>query len=617
MCGIFAVFPKSHENLSSKDLEKFSRIAKQSQRRGSDASGLLLVDRHYVRTIKFNDGIVQLLRKHKSKIFSSREKYSLVAGHTRLSTHGGTTNQFNNQPAISDNWVVLHNGIVCNHEEIKFRYNAINNELDTYAINCILENFPNSIEANISELQGEITFLAQSKHGQFVAYTNVGNLYLGEFKEVYFLASEQIFLERIGVSNITKLPKSIIVNYREKTGNFEFRNDTLQVKDKNVSDTNYKVSETDIPIGIEEKISAYLYKKYNALDRCESCLLPTNFPEISFRDGQCSLCNEWVQPELNTSREILSIVDGKQSGEKPKILVNLSGGRDSTYVLSELAKSNHFEITAFTYDWGFISNAARENMASVCGRYGLEHVVVSPNIEKNRLIVRKVLETWFKNPNLGTIPLLMSGDKTFHTWSMKIAKERNITNIVHSDHYLETTGFKSALAGAKLSQPRNGKVEFRLGLLSLLRMAFEYTKFIFLIPSYRFVIFKQTVISFLAYYVKPHRFTHFFDYYEWDEFKIEESLREIGWRKNTYQEPSWRMGDMTASLYNLLYLLNLGFTEHDAMLSNQIRAKKITRSEAIAKLALLNKPNLNGIYAYLNIIDLSPKLLEDYIETLL
>ena len=122
-----------------------------------------------------------------------------------------------------------------------------------------------------------------------------------------------------------------------------------------------------------------------------------------------------------------------------------------------------------------VTTAARENMARLCGALGVEHILVSPNIRKNRIRIRRALTAWLKHPRLGTLPILMAGDKPYFRWAGTIAKERGGLPAVMADHPLETTGFKSMLAGARPRPNDDGGVLYRLDNRSLARMIASYS----------------------------------------------------------------------------------------------------------------------------------------------
>ena len=335
------------------------------------------------------------------------------------------------------------------------------------------------------------------------------------------------------------------------------------------------------------------------LRRCTSCVLPESFPGLVLdADGRCSICASFVPPRY-AGREALVADLRAASPDGRTVLVCLSGGRDSCYVLHLVAELG-FEPIAYTYDWGMVTTAARENMARLCGALGVEHILVSPNIRKNRIRIRRALTAWLKHPRLGTLPILMAGDKPYFRWAGTIAKERGGLPAVMADHPLETTGFKSMLAGARPRPNDDGGVLYRLDNRSLARMIASYGAHALRVPGLLPSLVGEGAVGFFDYYVRHHEFIRPFSYIPWDETELESTLRqEYGWSAGEERSAaSWRMGDGTAPFYNLMYLIALGMTEHDALRANQVRFGLLGRDEALAKLALDNRVNPLGVASY-------------------
>ena len=621
MCGIFAVSGVVTSPLNRSEINDFKNIAFQSERRGSDASGLLILKNGECTIFKSDSGISNLWKS----LLDSRNRFiedaSTCIGHTRLSTHGEISDGGNNQPSVSKNWAVVHNGIILGHTEILQGSEYDSNDLDTYVINYLLENCNGSYEMlqnELNSLEGEISFIAISNYAEILCYTNVGNLYISSSKNIRYLASEPIFLEQVPGPKVSPVPKGEVIVFRDRQTDepleFSIQNDISG--EETVVIPSGGISQGDVWNGIKA-IGEQLLEKYSLVKRCANCVLPETFPQIEFNnDGVCTFCSNWKSPKFLGESELKKKLLGLTNNEN-KVLVNLSGGRDSTYALTKLHDLG-FQPVAFTYDWGFISNAARENMSRFCQKYQVEHVLVSPNIRKNRSLVKTSLETWFIHPDVGVIPLLMAGDKPFHTISMMVSRERGNIPIVHSDNYLETTGFKSVLGGARVNfSDNNTGVEFRLSLWSIYRMSIRYLRFIMRAKENKVELLRQVASSFFAYYVTSHKFIHIFQYYPWNEVDIDKRLNLDGWQKNSRKHSAkWRMGDLTAPMYNLLYSLNLGFTENDAMLSNQIRANLVSRNYALKKLQELNKVDYDGISEYLAIVSVAPENLLNYMRKL-
>ena len=617
MCGIFGAVSLDGKKLSKSTTDSVLKIAKMSERRGSDASGLLTEDHEKFSVIKCNAGIKSLLTIKEAKVSLVSKPNFLIAGHTRLSTHGYADNSKNNQPAISENWIIFHNGIILDHQKIIQDSGTLGKndfELDSYALNAIMEKGYSARETQniLNKLSGEISFLALCKSGQIYAYSNVGNMYFSYSKGSVLIASESIFLKKTKLRNIEKIDLNQLVLIRDVSPTakpiiekeIESRTESVKLPTKrNAFDAENSILENTLKILNQQP-------KYQ---RCVKCLLPKNFPGITFSDnGLCSICKNWNTPIPRGLDSLLNLISEKE------VILNLSGGRDSCYAQSQLHVLQ-IKTTAFTYDWGFISTAARENMALLCGKFSHEHVVVSPDLEANRKIVRAVLECWLQNPDVAVIPLLMAGDKPFHSLSIKIAKERGNSPIIQADHYLETTGFKSMLAGARVDfNQTQGGVNYRLDFTSIIKMGIKYTNFVRKIKNHRSKVFLQMVKSFFVYYQLKHSFIRIFDYIPWDEKIIDKELSNLGWKSNARSHSAkWRMGDSTAPMYNSLYLLNLGYTENDAMISNQIRAGLISRKEGLDKLTKLNEVDAAGIVEYLDLLGVDHQLYLDYLQSLI
>jgi hypothetical protein len=259
---------------------------------------------------------------------------------------------------------------------------------------------------------------------------------------------------------------------------------------------------------------------------------------------------------------------------------------------------------AFTYDWGLITTAARENMANLCGKLEVEHIMVSPDLRELRMLATVSLRSWFKFKDPTAIPALMAGDKPFFHFAQTIAAENGGVQIFHGDHIIESTHFKSALSGGSASKvPARGAAAYRLNISSLVRMSISYLRLVKNAENDRLKLLNLLAKGAYFYYFEKHPFVHYFGFEKWDEKSLNEKLSQYGWisnERNTLQK--WRMGDATSPLYNFLYLLTIGFTENDAFKSNQVREGDIDRSYALRTCIEENKVDYLGISNYLQII---------------
>ena len=128
---------------------------------------------------------------------------------------------------------------------------------------------------------------------------------------------------------------------------------------------------------------------------CSRCILPESFPGISFdEEGLCNHCRNYRGDKATTAlkkkyeQKFLDLIGKERKASSYDVLVAYSGGKDSTYTLDVLVNRYHLRVLALTFDNGFISPRAEENIRAVCGHLGADLLVVRPNPSMLRSIFR-------------------------------------------------------------------------------------------------------------------------------------------------------------------------------------------------------------------------------------
>jgi len=525
--------------------------------------------------------------------------------------------------------VVVHNGVITNAPNLRseIAIDDLGIETDTAAIALLLQEWDQngrkgSVDQVFERLQGEYSVIAASISGEILCRTNVGNLYSAEAETgSILLASEpRQFPDRLSES-CTQIDLNRTITLRgpsERSGSIS----TVDVNREEAGmegaqGLHLKKDQLDSSFSKNmSNVAKHAQEKTQDLKRCTRCVLPDTFPEISFDDnGVCSVCNDFRLPEYPGIEKFASDLEEKLPADR-KVLVCLSGGRDSSYIL-HLTHSLGFKPIAYTYDWGMVTTAARENMSRMCGDLGVEHIVVSPDIRRNRTRIKRALTAWLKNPKLDTIPILMAGDKPYFRWGREVARERGNLPVLIADHPMETTGFKAMLAGANPSLDHAQGSSYRLGIPNMARMVFSYGSHAIQSPGLIPSLATEGLTGFIDYYVREHKhFLRPFSYIPWEEDVIEETLRsEYEWSSGEDRSATaWRMGDATAPFYNLMYLIGIGMTEHDTLRSNQIRFGLIERPEAIERIRQDNSFNALGLASYFTTVGIDLKWADDHIQ---
>jgi hypothetical protein len=251
-----------------------------------------------------------------------------------------------------------------------------------------------------------------------------------------------------------------------------------------------------------------------------------------------------------------------------------------------------------------VTDLARRNTARLCGKMGVQNILVSADIKKKRDNIRKNVSAWLKKPNLGMIPLFMAGDKHFFKIVNQLKQQTGIRLDLWSANPLENTDFKSGLCGVS---PDFGKS--RVDYLSWNRkfhlLAYYMACFVEN-PSYINASLLDTAQAFLSYYIEPRRdFFFMFSHMEWNEDEVNKVIiGDYDFELSPDSPSSWRIGDGTAPFYNYIYMLANGFTEFDTFRSNQIREGHITREKAMEAILVENRPRALSLRWYLDTVGL-------------
>jgi len=123
------------------------------------------------------------------------------------------------------------------------------------------------------------------------------------------------------------------------------------------------------------------------MKRCDKCLLPETWPGISLNDQNvCSVCieqqgetavlaqEEWERNRTASLADMDRLLRSCRGRGQYDLLVLLSGGKDSTYMLWYLKEHYQLRTLAFTCDNGFLSSVARKNLEQTVQKMGVDHV---------------------------------------------------------------------------------------------------------------------------------------------------------------------------------------------------------------------------------------------------
>jgi hypothetical protein len=279
----------------------------------------------------------------------------------------------------------------------------------------------------------------------------------------------------------------------------------------------------------------------------------------------------------------------------PDCIVGLSGGRDSSYGLHLLKTEFHMTPIAYTYDWALVTDLARRNQAKVIGKLGVEQIIRAADIHAKRRYIRKNIYAWLKKPELGMIPVFMTGDKMFYYYGDRLRNETGVSlTIFCAGQQLEQMEFKVGFCGIDQDLVNNTKL-YHFGFLNKLRLAGWYSKQYIRNPSYINESLVDCILAFYFSFCIKDDYLYLYRYIPWNEELISCTLKEeYDWEADMrYGNNQWRMGDGQTAFTNYIYYTIAGFSEFDNFRSNQIREGLLTREQALKLLEEDNRPRMD------------------------
>ena len=623
MCGIFgACFLPSSELSPVQIRSLVDELFKLSESRGKEAAGIAVRGNDALNVYKRPLSASKMIREPGYEKFLSNaldEGNSVlplplaVIGHTRLTTNGLQYANENNQPVVRDGLVAVHNGIITNEEQLWRKFSDFDRhfQVDTEIVLAMVDHYQKqgkdpaqAIRSAYRQVEGTaaISLLSDRLDALFLA-TNYGSLYLchDEAQSLFFFASEKFTLEQLNKHNLlrSRMAKSPIFRvradqaFRVELGDlrrvaFSLNGEAPNRPSASPPATQPKLRILDCSDDEESR---------RKLRRCRRCVLPETVPFIRFdEDHVCNFCRDYEPMQVEPMEQLEDQLRRFRSKDgEPDCIVMLSGGRDSSYGLYYIKEVLGMNPIAYTYDWGLITDLARRNAARICGKLGVEHVIVSADIARKRRYVRKNIQAWSKRPDLGMIPLFMAGDKQYYYYANRLRQQTGIKPIFVCECPLELTKFKAGFCGIEEGNRRL----FDISATEKASLSYYYAKQYLRNPSYINASMIDSAFAFFSSYFLNHEYLFLFRYHAWNEETVSRTLiDDFGWELASDTRSTWRIGDGTAPFYNYIYQTVAGFTENETLRSNQVREGVLTRAEALTKVEEENRPRWKSIEWY-------------------
>lgn len=661
MCGIFGMVLQPGHGWRAGDLGRaVRRLWRLSESRGREAAGLAVACGGEIRLLRAPRSASALIRGGADRDLWRRAAPKLargrsltVIGHSRLVTDGHESRDANNQPLVTGRVVGVHNGIVVNHESL-WRDNPglhRRGEVDSEVLFRLLDRFlgrgvalAEALCRVFRDIEGTASVAAVfTDRAPLLLATNNGSLYHGRSGPVAAFGSEAHILRCFARRGLPPALQSgwgmapvgagrglwidpatlTATSFALVSGAPVASEPSIRHRPRHLRRTgpvpapSVAMAARSGPPGRFRRggaVPAYPARVPAAagiLRRCTRCILPETMPFIAFdAHGVCNFCRHH-RPLKHHGREALlrAVAPYRRLDGRPDCLVGISGGRDSCHALHVVKTELGMNPVAFTYDWGMVTDLARRNIARLCGRLGVEHILVSADIRRKRAHIRRNVASWLRRPRLGMVPLFMAGDKAYFRVARKLRRQVGVELVILGENMLERTDFKTGFAGVPPSLDPDHV--YTLPAVGMLRLAVYYAGEYLANPGYLNRSLVDTAAAFAWYYLLDRDYLNLYRYLPWDEGQIVGTLRAAyDWEAADDTDSTWRIGDGTAAFYNCIYLTAAGFTENDTFRSNQVREGMVSRAEALRLAERDNRPRLDSIRWYLDTIGLPVPLAE-------
>lgn len=137
------------------------------------------------------------------------------------------------------------------------------------------------------------------------------------------------------------------------------------------------------------------------MKQCKKCGLPENTLYVTLNEESiCNYCTHYdayykgrFDDFTPLKSDLRKRFDKLRGHAEYDALVGVSGGKDSLYILVKLVKEYNLNVLAFTFDNGFLTNYAKENINVAIKKIGVDHFFYTPNWELHKKLYQGSLIT--------------------------------------------------------------------------------------------------------------------------------------------------------------------------------------------------------------------------------
>lgn len=329
--------------------------------------------------------------------------------------------------------------------------------------------------------------------------------------------------------------------------------------------------------------------------RCTRCVLPENYPNISFDDeGVCSVCRDYKEHKILGEDKLRQIISKyKGTGGKYDCLVGTGGGRDSTYILYTIKKKLGLNPLALNYDNGFRHPQGIANFENACRILNVDHITAGSKVDK-QLLATHLEHAIPYGPGFAKQrmcwPCMAGGRWLIH----KTAIEKNIPMVFWGHAKAEELSFEDRLFTDEFFGRASIRKNFRtINKISVLKYIYYILllRLQFWTPKAGIIGNMRDIRGRLRQNFdrnKNFKEIHFYEYIEWDRRKIKKTLmEELDWKKPDDYVSSWRLDcRLHHTLVNHCFEAMIGFNDLIDGYANMVRMGHMSRETALRQIKM-------------------------------
>lgn len=331
------------------------------------------------------------------------------------------------------------------------------------------------------------------------------------------------------------------------------------------------------------------------VEYCKSCIIPNNFPNISFKNKKCQFCNvkkHTPKKRLLNKKNLLKQLNNK-SNSKYDCLVPLSGGKDSSFILYYIVKKLKKKPLACFLKSNFTTPQAKKNVKNLCKELNVD-LIIEKTSPFRKKIVKEGLNFYKASNQIYMKKICRNCENHLRFFSMKIADQYNIDKIIYGSSDFEDPPSSFISKKSKKYRQKFGKEKITLSKIYLeeFKPVIKAKKFIKAFRAFIFSYFysvldnlylkipiKDALNPFLEIKFDDKRVIYFFDYVNYNPFKQIKILKKnTSWRG--LKDKDIRMDCYLHSFANLKYLKEMNISCLGFYYSNLVRNNLLSRKKA-------------------------------------